>query len=269
VSPLVIDSTGAGITFTDPSKQVVRFDLGRNAGTTSWIANPKSVAFLGLDRNENKVIDDVQELFGDETYGPSAALQKDGFAALSEYDTNKDRVIDERDPIFAKLLLWNDLNTNGQSEADELRSASSTVRSIALTSDEKTYFGDVSKSHAQGRSEVVLKDGKKALMYDAWFVPGPKAPVAEDVSGISGSLPLPGSKEHTQVRKDLAALLKEDGWLETDTSYERGTVVTLPDAATKTASNIYRWPLGPKNECFAQLQYSASGDLYDKMVACR
>ena len=73
---------------------------------TGWVA--KGDGFLALDRNGNGVIDSGAELIT-------------SLAGLMRYDDNHDGVIDARDEIFAKLLIWQDLNQNGISEARELQ----------------------------------------------------------------------------------------------------------------------------------------------------
>lgn len=47
---------------------------------------------------------------------------KNGFEALSQYDTNGDGVIDENDEIFDQLRLWVDENGDGVSDQGELKS---------------------------------------------------------------------------------------------------------------------------------------------------
>lgn len=93
-----------------------------------WTQPGSSAGFLALDRNGNGTIDDGRELFGNfaplsETMNGRRA--KDGFEALKWFDDpahggNGDGLIDKRDAVFSKLMLWIDRNHNGISDLDEL-----------------------------------------------------------------------------------------------------------------------------------------------------
>jgi hypothetical protein len=126
-SPILIDTTGAGITLIRPEFGP-QFDL-RGAGiksVVSWTGfQEKSVGFLALDRNGNGTIDNGTELFGNFTAQPDSP-NKNGFAALAEFDKpenggNGDGVISSLDAVWPKLRIWIDYNHNGVSEPDELK----------------------------------------------------------------------------------------------------------------------------------------------------
>lgn len=86
--------------------------------------------WLAIDLNNNGKIDSGAELFGSSTTLrdtlPLAQTAADGFEALAQYDTNHDGVIDRLDPVFSRLLLWEDKNSNALSESGELTNLAST-----------------------------------------------------------------------------------------------------------------------------------------------
>jgi Ca2+-binding RTX toxin-like protein len=124
VSPLVLDLNGDGIKLSSYQNGVYfDIDADKFMERVGWLSSED--AHLARDLNKNGKIDDITELFGDELIS--------AFSKLALLDSNEDGVIDEDDDEFNELLIWQDKNSNGYSESDELKSLSEAgIKSISL-----------------------------------------------------------------------------------------------------------------------------------------
>lgn len=164
--PLVIDLDGNGFDITD-RKNGTYFDLNADgyAEKTDWT---RTDGWLALDLNGNGKIDDGSELFGDHTKLADGSFAADGFAALAQYDTNGDGVIDAQDDIFSQLRIWRDANGNGQSDSGELIGlAEAGVSSISLKT-EKPSESSTGEAEISGTAQVVFADGTSKTIGELW-----------------------------------------------------------------------------------------------------
>ncbi len=148
--PLVLDLDGDGIELGTLADSQAYFDLNGDgfATRTSWLKGDDG--FLALDRNQDGKINDITELFG--------SPERTGYEELSELDSNADGVIDKADERFAELLVWQDVNEDGISQADELKPLTEAgIVSISLTHESVTdQQGD---GQLARRGSFTWKDG--------------------------------------------------------------------------------------------------------------
>jgi hypothetical protein len=129
-SPIVLDLNGDGVRTIGVSDGV-RFDLfaDGNQVQTGWVSAGDGL--LVLDRDHDGQITSGAELFGTSTKMVDGTTAADGYAALREFDQNADGVISSDDTVFADLRVWVDGNSDGLTDAGELRTlASLNVASI-------------------------------------------------------------------------------------------------------------------------------------------
>lgn len=117
--PLILDLDGDGIE-TINVKSGAYFDHDGNgfAEQTGWVNSDDGL--LVRDINNDGVINDGKELFGNETFLANGKKAADGFAALADLDGNGDGRIDANDAAYSQLRVWQDGDGDGLSAADEL-----------------------------------------------------------------------------------------------------------------------------------------------------
>ncbi|WP_042201767.1 calcium-binding protein, partial [Paenibacillus camerounensis] len=89
------------------------------AEKTGWVNAEDGL--LVRDINQDGIINDGSELFGQYTVLQDGTLAKSGFEALLDLDSNGDKVIDSLDQAFGQLQIWQDFNSDGITDAGELQ----------------------------------------------------------------------------------------------------------------------------------------------------
>ena len=178
--PLVLDIDGDGVELVPATRSTVRFDLYGvgSAIKVSWVQGDD--ALLALDRNGNGRIDDGRELFGNFIGHSGFDEVPSGFDHLALYDQadrggNEDGVISAEDRVFGELVVWQDKNGDGISQARELRSLDEVgIESIALRyTDTDDSIDDRQLTHHATftRTEAAAKrvGSTSGDVYDAWL----------------------------------------------------------------------------------------------------
>lgn len=134
-------------------------DLDGFGEASGWIAGGDGL--LAIDLNEDGVINDHAELFGNQTGSPN------GFTALDAYDTSNDNYITNADTQFGDLLVWIDSNSDGRSQDTELH----TLNSLGITSISTTYSNvnsTISGNTIKQESTFTINGNSRAIV-DAWW----------------------------------------------------------------------------------------------------
>lgn len=104
IPPLLLDLDGDGIETTTVEEGVYfDHDLDGVAELSAWVGPDDGI--LAYDKNNNGVIDDATEIFGDFTITSQGEPAGDGFAALADLDSDHNGQIDASDEKFGQIRI--------------------------------------------------------------------------------------------------------------------------------------------------------------------
>ena len=131
--PIILNLNNTDFGFNTHSK--VQFDLDADGKMDKISTLSAGNVFLAFDANQNGVIDNGHELFGD-TKGHA-----NGFQDLAQYDQDGNGVIDANDEIFSQLLLV-DFRADGEQVIDAISSNEIESLNLNYTDIRQEYRGD-------------------------------------------------------------------------------------------------------------------------------
>ena len=228
--PLVLDLDGDGIeTIAANQFEGAMFDHDNDGirTATGWIKSDDGI--LVIDRNGDGIINNGSELFGDSTKLKNGDLASNGYAVLSEFDSNGDGKVDANDKDFSQLRIWRDLNQDGISQADELFTLEQVgVKSLNLEHrNTNTSLGNGNSLAQTGSFETT--DGSIHAMGDVNFEYDPRHSAYTDhieltaeqmqLANLKGVGRLRDLREAAALSENLAAILKT--YSEADTKQEQ------------------------------------------------
>ena len=118
--PIVLDLGAPGLDFSTLTDGV-QFDINADGHTDQVAWTNGEDGLLAYDLDGSGKIENGTEIFTPVFAGGHYA---DGLAALASLDSNSDSKIDSGDAGFDKLVVWQDANHDGVSDAGELKSLS-------------------------------------------------------------------------------------------------------------------------------------------------
>ena len=131
--PIALDLNANGKIDTLSLENGVFFDHNGDkvAFKSSWVNSSDGI--LARDINGDGKITSGAELFGNFTRLKNGELAKNGKEALSDLDSDENGVFDERDEAFGQILVWQDKNSDGISQKNELKTLNEhNIKSIDL-----------------------------------------------------------------------------------------------------------------------------------------
>lgn len=137
-------------------------------GKTMWPEANSPGWFVAVDRNKTGMIEEKNELFGDN------ASVENGFEILKQFDSNKDGVVDKKDKDFHKLVLWRDLNGDGISQKSEMMKLSKKITKISLDYKKGVLEPIGRYAEARERAKFWYKENGKTKtgdIIDVWLAP--------------------------------------------------------------------------------------------------
>ncbi|MDR1006966.1 MAG: hypothetical protein LBL65_00170 [Campylobacteraceae bacterium] len=199
--PLVLDLNGdSQISFVELDKSNVFFDLNADGISkhTAWI--DKDDGFIVYDENGNGKIDNINELFGNDTI--------DGFANLkNRIDSNGDGIIDVSDEKFNDLKVWQDKNQDGMSQKDELF----TLDELGITEirTSNTLVDNNEQITRVTNEGTFVKNSEEHYMADVIFEYDPYASANKSFETYSGSFLT--SNDINRIIQDINSFVVDNG----------------------------------------------------------
>ena len=250
--PLIIDMDGDGLELSSWQDSGVFFDLNGDGlkESTGWVV-PESAGgddvFLVIDKNGNDNIDNIEELFGNDS--------QSGFLQLKAFDSNHDNLINSTDNQFNLLKLWHDKDADGVVDVGELTD-NTIIKEISLNAVNSTRLinGNVRAESAA----ITFNNGSTGAIHELWFGVNEFNSTDDQSSGADLNLQailLPFSRGYGDLASwtealssdaDLLVLAQELSSLAPNQFYRMEELFTdflfkWSDVEDVTATEVYGW----------------------------
>lgn len=190
-TPLVLDLDGDGVELVNIDDGIM-FDMTQDGvvDRTGWVAADDG--FLTLDLNGDGIINDSSEMFG--------GAVTDGFSVLSDFDSNGDNQISSADDVWLDLTVWQDINQDGISQADEIVTLDALgIASINLDAQDADI--EQNGNFIKLVSDFTYNNGDSGEIVDAYFPIEDGTRIGEGVTinGTSGDDVISGTQGNDSI----------------------------------------------------------------------
>ena len=199
--PLLIDLNGDGITTTDVNNGIYfDHDVNGFAEKSAWVSNDDGI--LAFDVNNNGVIDNGSEIFGDAFLKPDGSSAQSGFDALSSLDSNNDNIIDANDSQFNNIKIL-------KADGSLISLAEAGIVSISLNAQASNTV-DENGNTQLNVSSFTKADGSTGSIADYTFVRDTLHTQATDIVEVPDDiLALPDAQGYGNVSSLHQAMAKD------------------------------------------------------------
>jgi hypothetical protein len=172
--PVVLDLNGDGVHFLGQDAGV-QFDYGAGLVSTAWAAADDGI--LVRDANSDGNVTASEFVFGGNGVTDMEALH-------AQYGDQ----LDASDADFTQFAVWNDANSNGVVDGNELQSlAEAGITSIGLVSDGVSYTSANGDVQVAGTSTYTKADGSTGDAADAAFATGSVAKATQEIERVAAN----------------------------------------------------------------------------------
>ena len=158
IDPLILDLDNNGIETIDVDNGLF-FDheVDGFAELSAWVGGNDGI--LAYDKNGNGIIDNGNELFGDNYIKSDGTKASSGFDALSDLDSNNDGVINSSDEKFSELLVI-------KADGSIVSASEAGIASINLSSQQTNQSPDANGNTALSTGTFTTTDGSTNTIAD-------------------------------------------------------------------------------------------------------
>ena len=158
IDPLMLDLDGNGIQTTSIyDGYMMDHEVDGFAELSAWVGGNDGI--LAYDKNGNGIIDNGNELFGDNYIKSDGTKASSGFDALSDLDSNNDGVINSSDEKFSELQVI-------KADGSIVSASEAGIASINLSSQQTNQSPDANGNTALSTGTFTTTDGSTNTIAD-------------------------------------------------------------------------------------------------------